>query len=218
MRDTLVFVRGIMRFVLWAGGIGGAIALLLYLFVFDTWVVPSTNDHAFEASVLPALMPEDKVLLKRGSVPGYGELARCQHPTDSSWVVGRVLGVAGEHVEISDKGVTTNGKALNATHACEQRVVTHPVTENLVTMNCGVAETGSWSFEYLTPKERDGVSAGATSATVESGKVFLVSDNRLMHQDSRDFGQVDVTTCSHIVYRLWGERFTDSSRRFTILW
>jgi signal peptidase I len=70
----------------------------------------------------------------------------------------------------------------------------------------------------LTPRDRDGVSAGESSAKVEAGKVFLVSDNRLMHLDSRDFGQVDVSTCSHIVYRLWGERFTDSSRRFTILW
>jgi signal peptidase I len=52
----------------------------------------------------------------------------------------------------------------------------------------------------------------------EAGKLFLVSDNRSMHEDSRDFGQVDASTCEHIVFRLWGEHYTDSSRRFTIIW
>ncbi len=39
-----------------------------------------------------------------------------------------------------------------------------------------------------------------------------------MHQDSRDFGQVDASTCEHVAFPLWGERYTDGSRRFTILW
>ena len=53
---------------------------------------------------------------------------------------------------------------------------------------------------------------------VEPGKLFLVSDDRHIHKDSRDFGGVDAATCEHVVFRLWGERFTDGSRRFNILW
>ena len=127
----------------------------------------------------------------------------------------QVFGVAGDRVEVTDGIVTTNGRALSARHGCPQKVVVHPVTESLVTMSCGVAETGAWSFEYLTHPEMHG---GTHSALVEAGKVYLVSDNRLMHQDSRDFGQVDASTCEHVVFRLWGERYTDGSRRFNILW
>ena len=34
----------------------------------------------------------------------------------------------------------------------------------------------------------------------------------------RIFICVDISTCQHIVYRTWGKTYTDSSRRYTILW
>lgn len=208
-------MKGFTRFVVWSAAILGAIGLLLYLLVFDVWRVP-TGDPQLAASILPTLLPEDKVLVQRGRTPGWGELARCASPvTTGAFVVGRVFGVPGDRVEIAESLVSTNGKALAARHGCPPRLVAHPITENLVTMQCGVAETGSWSFEYLTNGD---MSVGTHSAIVEAGKVYLVSDNRLMHQDSRDFGQVDASTCEHIVFRLWGERYADGSRRFTILW
>jgi signal peptidase I len=208
-------VRGSVRAAIWLGAILGAVALLLHLFVFDTWAVPRA-DAQLGASVLPALKPDDLILLRKGSSPSYGELARCASPLVSgAYVVGRVFGVAGDRVEVSDFTVVTSGRGISARHGCPAMTVPHPVTGELMTLNCGVAETGAWNFEYLTSPE---VNGGQHSALVESGKVYLVSDNRLMHQDSRDFGQVDVSTCQHIVYRLWGEQFTDSSRRFTILW
>jgi signal peptidase I len=210
-------VRGLLRGVLWVCGIGGAIALLLYLFVFDTWTVPHAEDKLFETSVLPTLMLDDHLLIRRGSTPRYGELARCQHPTSSSrFVVGRVFGEGGDRVMIDDHGVTTNGKGISTAHGCGQMTVPHPVTENLVTMTCGEVELGAGSFKLLhAPAD---MSIGKHEATVEAGKLFIVSDNRSMHEDSRDFGQVDASTCEHIVFRLWGERYTDSSRRFTMIW
>jgi signal peptidase I len=208
-------VKDFTRLLVWITGILGAVGVLLYLFVFDVWVVPG-GDVQLTASILPALMPQDKLLIQRGRVPVYGELARCASPVSSgSFVIGRVFGTPGDRVEVTDNAITTNGKGLSARHGCPQRVVAHPVTENLVTMNCGVAETGAWSFEYLTSSDTIG---GTHSALVEAGKVYLVSDNRLMHQDSRDFGQVDASTCEHVVFRLWGERYTDGSRRFNVLW
>jgi len=130
-------------------------------------------------------------------------------------VVGRVFGEPGDRVEVTEGLVTTNGKGPVSRHACPKRVVAHPVTENLITLSCGVAETGAWTFEYLTHPE---MLSGNHSAMVEAGKLYLVSDNRAIHEDSRDFGQVDASTCEHIVFRLWGERYSDGSRRFNILW
>jgi signal peptidase I len=204
-----------MRTLVWLSAIGGAICLLLYLFVFDVWTVPK-NDPQLAASVLPQLMPDDVVLTRKGSEPSYGELARCLSPVNpSTWVVGRVFGVGGDTVQINDMAVVTSNRALTARHACPAVTVVHPATQELVTLVCAVAETGAWEFQYLGSRD---MSTGEHSALVERGKLFLVSDNRFMHQDSRDFGQVDATTCQHVVYRLWGERFTDGKRRFTLLW
>jgi signal peptidase I len=208
-------VRGITRAALWIAAIAGAVILLLHLFVFDEWTVPR-GDPQLAASVLPALMPDDFILLRKGSSPAYGELARCLSPlSPGTYVVGRVFGTRGDRVEVSDVSVVTSGTSLSARHACGELTIPHPATGNLMTLHCGVAETGAWNFEYLTSTE---LSGGTQSATVEPGKVYLVSDNRVMHQDSRDFGLVDASTCEHVVFRLWGERFTDASRRFTLLW
>lgn len=211
-------MRGFVRGLLWIAGILGAIGLLLHLFLFDVWTVPRGPDDQFGASIQPTLMVEDHVLVQRGRVPAWGELARCASPTTpGAFIVGRVFGRRGDEVEVNDHDVLTNGKRLASRHACPEVVLPHPVTQNLVTLHCAVAETGAWSFEFLTRKG-PGISAGTTKAVVEPGKLYLVSDNWLMHQDSRDFGQVDESTCEHIVFRLWGEKYTDSSRRFTILW
>lgn len=208
-------MKGLLRGTIWVLVILGAICGLLYLLVFDVWVVP-TGDKEMAASILPALMPEDKLLVQRGRTPVYGELARCISPTaPGTFVVGRVFGTAGDRVEVNDFAVLTNGQRLAARHGCPPRTIAHPVSETLVTLSCGVAETGAWSFEYLSSPE---LSGGNHSSTVEAGKVYLVSDNRVMHQDSRDFGLVDASTCEHIVFRLWGERYLDSSRRFNLLW
>lgn len=212
-------MNGFVRGLLWITGIFGAICLLLYLFLFDVWTVPRGPDDLFAASIRPTLMVEDHILVHRGHVPGFGELARCASPTTTgAYVVGRVFGRHGDQVEVNDRGVVTNGKALDSRAACTDVTLPHPATQNLITLHCGIAETGAWNFEFLIPKGGDGVSVGTSTAVVEPGKLYLVSDNRLMHDDSRDFGLVDESTCEHIVFRLWGEKYTDSSRRFTILW
>jgi signal peptidase I len=210
-------VKGFTRGALWVAGIFGAICLLLHLFLFEAWTVPVGPDDQFGASILPTLRVADHVLVQRGRRPNVGELARCASPlVPGDYVVGRVFGKARDKVEVSDHRVTTNGQSLAWRHACPQVVVPHPVTQNLVTLSCEAVETGAWTFESLYAAE--GLSAGTSSAVVEPGKVYLVSDNRLMHHDSRDFGQVDESTCEHIVFRLWGEKFTDGSRRFNVLW
>jgi signal peptidase I len=216
-RSTIAPVDGgFTRSVIWLAVILGAIGLLLHMFVFDLWVVPRGVDGQFAASVLPTLMPEDKVLVLRGRVPLYGELARCASPvTPGELVVGRVLGSPGDRLTVTDQIVTTNGKPLAARRGCAPRLVAHPVTENLVTMACGFVETGASSFEILSAPDSQGESH---TAMVEAGKLYLVSDNRTMHQDSRDFGQVEASTCEHVVFRLWGEQWSDATRRMNVLW
>jgi signal peptidase I len=207
-------MRSTVRFVVWAGAILGAIGLLLYLFVFDTWVVPG-DDPMFTASILPTLAPGDRVLVRRDTMPLLGQLARCVSPVDGRFVVGRVFGMERDTVEIKQEYVSTDNQRTVARFACPPVTLTHPATGQLLTLGCGVEENGAWSYGALHASESW---EPDHSAIVEAGKLFIVSDDRHLHQDSRDFGQVDASHCEHIVYRLWGNSYLDHSRRNNILW
>lgn len=207
-------MRGFVRGLIWLAVICGALGVLAHLFVVEAWRVPQ-GDTLFPASIQPTLAVEDLILVRRNGPPDRGQLARCVSPRDGSFVVGRVFGLPGDRVDVVDDQVSTNGKPLGARHACPMVMLPHPITQNLVKLTCGVAENGAWSFQYLGSPERSGA---RSQAEVEPGKAYLLSDNRLMHEDSRDFGQVDLAGCQHVVYRLWGEKYADDARRFTLLW
>jgi signal peptidase I len=201
--------------VVWLLAIVGAVGLLLYLYVFDTWEIPG-NDPLFVASIEPTLKPQDRILTSRRSTPTFGELSRCLIPDGSgTYTIGRVFGVEGDTVEVLNERVTVNGKAPATRFGCGTTNVVHPVSQAQLTLRCSVEDNGPFTYSVLVhPEFRE----GQTLTKVEPGKVFLVSDDRHIHLDSRDFGQVDASSCQHVVFRLWGERFTDSSRRFNILW
>ena len=203
------------RSLVWFTAIVGAILLLLYLFVFDTWEIPG-SDPLFVASIEPTLKPQDRILTSRRSNPKYGELARCLVPDGrGTFTIGRVFGVGGETVEVLNERVAVNGKSPSSRFACGVVNIVHPVSQQQLMLTCSAEDNGAFTYNVLThPEHREGQS----TAKVEMGKIFLVSDDRHIHLDSRDFGQVDAATCEHVVFRLWGETFTDSSRRFNILW
>jgi hypothetical protein len=54
---------------------------------------------------------------------------------------------------------------------------------------------------------------------VEAGQVFLVSDNRQLPYDSRDFGLVERATCKEMVFfRLFSaEGLKDVDHRFSLI-
>lgn len=200
---------------MWLGVILGGIGVLLYLFVFDTMVVP-TDDPLLVASVAPTLYPQDRILVRRGSEVRDGQLVRCASPDPTvPYVIGRVMGMGGETVELRSERVYINGRPLVSRHACEPVTMSHPVSGQSITLACQVEETEAWTYSYLVASEYP---EGARMAVVEAGKLFLVSDNRHIHKDSRDFGQIDASTCEHVVFRLWGESFLDARRRFTLLY
>lgn len=203
------------RNVLWLSAILGAIVLLLYLFVFDTWVVPF-DDKQLLVSVEPLLGPDDRILTRRGSTPKTSELARCLAPDGSGkYVLGRVFGGAGETVEVNNERVAVGGKSPKTRHQCPSVTVAHPVSGDPIALLCSVEDNGSFTYSVLLhPEFRE----GQRVMKLEAGKVFLVSDNRHFHYDSLDYGPVDASTCEHVVFRLWGPSFVDSSRRFNILW
>ncbi len=76
-----------------------AVGAVLYLAVFDVWVVPDG------APATAALEPGDVVLVGRRSEPTKDSLVRCSDPRTQAVVAGRFSALAGERV------AATNGKA-----------------------------------------------------------------------------------------------------------
>jgi signal peptidase I len=91
----------------------------------------------------------------------------------------------------------------------------HPVTGEDIKLKCGVEDTGGTEIEALSDPEHP---LAVMRSKVETGKIYLVSDNRHIHLDSRDFGQVSPSTCQHITFRMWGQSYFDSSHRFNFIW
>lgn len=209
-------MRSLVRGLFWIGGIAFAIGLLLHLFLLDSWVMPG-DDPMLTVSVLPTLTPQDHLLVQRGAVPKPGQLARCVSPENPArYVVGRVFAVGGDKIEIRDERVWVAGRVITKHQACPPMTVTHPATESEIKLMCSVEDNGAWTYAVLRDAEHPEPSQGVQM--VEPDRLYLVSDDRHLHQDSRDFGTVEASTCEHIVFRLWGESFLDSARRFSILW
>ncbi len=100
----------------------------------------------------------------------------------------------------------------------EQRLV-NPATGDEETLFCRNCEFGGREYSTLSKRDADISGEGPPSHHVPQGKVFLMSDDRFLHQDSRDYGSVPQASCRHIFFRLWGaDGFADSSRRFNIIW
>ena len=210
-----------MKFVkalLWLVAILGAVCGVLYLTVLDVWTVPLT-DAAMGVAIEPALSAGDVVIIARRGMPDRGYLMRCPDPraeNPGGYVVARIVAKDGEKVTIDSEVVSVDGKRTPSAFACEPLTIKDPQTDEEIEMTCSWEETGETKFAAIRAKVR---ALPNFSATVERGKIFVVSDNRHMHIDSRDFGAIDPAGCQHVLFRLWGkEGVMDTKRRFSFIW
>jgi len=208
-----------LKFVVWVAGIAGAVGLALYLFVFDVWTVP-IDDPMESASIEPTLSAGDVILLSRHTSISRGNLLRCADPqAPGRYVIARAIGASGETLELHDEVVTVDGKRLPSPRACDDTptVLIHdPQTNADLTLSCSIEDYGERDFWALRASEQ---TEAPTKAVVEAGRWYLVSDDRHVHVDSRDFGPIDPTTCLHVVFRLESHAgFGDSKKRLAIIW
>ena len=193
-------------------------ALVLYAFFFDIWVV-SKDDPLLSASIEPTLSAGDVVVVTRHTTVSYGELERCDDPeVPGRFVIGRAMAHSGDSVDVNDEMVLIDGKRNPSPRACEHptMVLRDPQTDDDVVLACSVEEFGAGTYLALRAREHP---EPPTKAKAESGRWFLVSDDRHFHLDSRDFGQVQPAACQHIVFRLVGAAgIGDSEKRLTVVW
>jgi signal peptidase I len=210
-------MSGFLRFAAWVTVIAGAVMAIIYFAYADVWTVP-TDDPRQLASIEPTLLGGDVLLVGRHGLPLVGDLVRCVDPDEPRrWVVGRLVGVGGSEVQVGTQTFSTAGSRPHSNTACGTRHLTNPANAEDVELNCRNEEFAG--REYQSLGRGDPNADAPTPVQVPNGRSFLLSDDRYLHVDSRDYGTVPESSCHRIMFRLWGaEGVTDSSRRFDIVW
>lgn len=186
------------------------------------WRIP-LNDPWLQASVEPSLRGGDLVVLWRLTPAHYGDLVVCPEPNaPERVVVGRILGEAGDSIVIEDGHVAVNGHSVPTERACTEAKlqVNHPGNGQPVELHCDLEKAGGSLHSRATRDVSSTSPAPARVATnVPDGRVFLVSDNRHLPFDSRDYGPVERSSCREsVIFRLVGQNgFFDVERRFTYI-
>jgi signal peptidase I len=194
--------------------IGGVVRALFL----EPWVVP--DDPKTGASVAPSLAGGDTILYMFRNKAAFGDLVRCTDPDDAAgYVVGRVVGLAGDTVETNGRELSVNGKRYLGEMACadEKLSVPHPSSGSNVDLWCDQVEIAGHPHLRGT-SDKAGIYT-PTKTIVGQGMVFLLSDDRSYHDDSRDFGTVRADGCSgRIVFRLWSkDGWGDVKHRMTFV-
>jgi signal peptidase I len=210
-----------LRAVGWTAGIGITAALAVRLVLGKTWTIP--EDEHFLASLAPTLDAGDTVFLLARGTPGFGDLVRCSDPEDpNKFVIGRIVGLGGDHVELQGRTLTVNGTRYEGKTACPEG--SHFVTPNPgrpeVEIGCDeVSIAGGWHYRGFLAHANRATQEPATKVDVKTDFLFLASDDRDFHDDSRDFGTVPAASCrERILFRFWGKGgWTDSKQRMTYI-
>src|SRR5690606_34416969 len=189
------------------------------------------DDPYLEASIAPTLRGGDLVILWRLTKPSVGDLVLCPEPAEASEdgemvqtgriVIGRVVGEAGDSIEIAKGKISVNGKMLRTESSCVERTFTinDPETEKELEQHCALERIGSnvhmvggGGRDVPMPRDRGDIVVG-------DAHVWLASDNRMVPYDSRDFGEAERASCKEtIVFRLVSAKgFFDTPNRLTLI-
>ena len=184
-------MKKIFRVLLWCLVIVVAILVALYLAVFDVWIVPKGT--ALGTSLLPTLSGGDVVLVARKGVLEGERLVRCEHPTEKgTFVAARAYGYPGSKVAIENELVVVDGKRWTPRESC---VAPKPLA---CASEFGEGDSERYFWRDAVKPKPD------VQSIVQPNKLYVVSDQRHDHFDSRDYGPVDLATCKVIAWKLWG--------------
>jgi signal peptidase I len=209
-----------IRFVVFAALIFGAIAGALRLTCLRWWQVPE-DDPDLAASIAPTLRAGDWIILWRGTEPSFGDLVLCPDPEDAGEVViARVAAEPGDELVISDDGsLRINGARIRPESACNtpRFTVEHPRSGDDVELRCDIEQLGGHYHQRALVPGKAPLKPLSGKRNVAMGTVFLISDNRYLPFDSRDFGPLPRASCQEtVVFRLVSRLgFSDVANRLS---
>jgi signal peptidase I len=206
-----------LRYLAWALVSVGLLIGVLRATLIRWWQVP-IGDPYLDSSINPTLHGGDWVISWRGSPPKDGDLTACAEPKTSRFVIGRIVGLQGEHVKMAREALVVNGKMAENPASCDSFTSHDPATGLEVKQGCS-EEVVAEKAHLIGMLGNNGAKPATADVDVPEGLAFLASDNRLFPWDSRDFGLVDRSTCTEtIVFRLMSSAgFFDVPNRFSVI-
>jgi len=212
-------VDKVYRFLAWVLLIAALVVGIARSVAIRWWQVPAT-DPELAASIGPSLRGGDWVLLWRLTRPGIGALVLCPDPDEPGNVVmGRIAAQAGDNVVVQGDDVTVNGKPFDVEYNCTEQTFSliDPDSLKQVSVHCDMENLGETL--HMRGYDPDKKNRRKFEKTVESGRVFLLSDNRAYPFDSRHFGTLERHTCKEtIFFRLISQDgFFDVPNRLTVI-
>lgn len=208
-------MQKVYRFLAWSLLIAGLLVGILRLTALRWWQLPM-NDPELAASVAPSLSGGDWILLWRLTRPGQGDLVLCPDPDNpTNVVIGRIAAEAQDEVVIHGQDVLLNDRTPDIEYNCTERMFSVVDPDSLETeeIYCDMENINDVLHKrgYSTEKRK----RRSFKKRVESGQVFLLSDNRAHPFDSRHFGTVDRSSCQEtIFFRLFSkDGFFDVANR-----
>ena len=213
-------MRELVKFVIWFTIIVGGTIAALRATCIEFWTMPS-EDKLLALSVMPTLEAGDRLILLRAGTPAFGDLVRCPDPEAAGrFVVARILGEQGDRVVAQAASITVNEKHIGTRRACmpPSLAVIDPQSGESVDLTCEIEDAGGTEYTRLRPATPH-QNPASYKVRVPDEHVFLASDNRHYHDDSRDFGPVAKSSCKNrVFFRLWSARgWFDGARRMSII-
>jgi len=210
-------MRGFLKFLLWVLGIVAVLFLVAYFVFFRIWTIPE-GDPLMAASLEPTMSPGDVVFVWRRGTPDRGDLVRCTDPeSPEKFIVGRAIAHEGETIAFNQEVVSLDGQRNPSPYGCTPatRTMKNPLSGEDEQLTCSIEDLGGKKYEALRTLQP---TMPEKPPRVPPGRIYVISDNRHFHLDSRNYGPVDAATCRPIYFRLWGkEGFGDSKKRFSCL-
>lgn len=209
-----------MKVLLWTSIVLGTVFGVLRYWFIDFHRVPEDVNDPRNWANAPNLEPGDLALVWRSGTPHAGDIVRCPDPQDPSrWIVARVIGLPGDKVEWNESGLKINGFRVR-TMACDHDARPVMNTDGAeVKLGCQGEELGGSRHDTYQSTQVPFFA----ETIIETGKFFLVSDNRLSPwaYDSRyaEVGQVAIDTCTQrLMLRMWSKKgWGDGDRRLSFL-
>lgn len=170
------------------------------------WQVPA-DDPDLAASIAPTLDGGDWVILWRATAPSFGDLVVCPDPEDPAEVViGRIAGEPGDELAVDERGaIAVNGSRIRPEYACSEPRLTveHPRSGDPIELRCDVELLGGRYHKRAMVPPQAPLKPTPVKRSIEAGSVYLISDDRYLPFDSRDFGPLPKASCREtIVFRL----------------
>jgi signal peptidase I len=170
-------------------------------FVYEAFLIPSD-------SMSPTILKGDRFLarklLTRDHVPNRGDLIVYRNPTPNGAAnfIGRVVAVAGDHLEIHGERLSINGKELDRDRVPDESL---KFLGNQVNGRVAFEENSGRRYLVAYGDAKDGGRAlDDFKATIPEHHVFVLGDNRDRARDSQHFGSIHLADIvGYVEYIYW---------------